>query len=70
MQQAAELGQLLRKALRVVAVTLIAMIVESRGNFGGRIDSGADLLRQLQASRIAKGLGFADQLLAHFEMPG
>ncbi|MNT52572.1 hypothetical protein D3C72_1896050 [compost metagenome] len=69
MQQAAELAQLFRETFRVVTVALVAVIVESRSDFGDGVDARADLLGQLEAASITKRLGFADQLFAHFEMP-
>ncbi|MNJ75026.1 hypothetical protein D3C77_720520 [compost metagenome] len=70
MQQAAQLTEFLRETLGVVAVAFVAMIVECRSDFSGRVDARTDLLGKLKAACVAKCLGFADQLLADFKMPG
>ncbi|MNP79712.1 hypothetical protein D3C76_1776210 [compost metagenome] len=69
-QQAAELAELIGEALSVLAITFLAVVIESQRNLGNVIDPRVDLFSQLQRFLVTKRLGLSDQLFTDLEMPG
>jgi len=67
-QQLPQAFQLVDQRDRVMAIAIVTTVVERQRHFGDDLNARVNLLGQIEATLVTKGLGFAGQLFVHLEM--